>query len=58
MQNAALVVREKINAAIQDLPEVEEIKHLLAGTCKYVMIRDEDGVGGEEGCFYSSWSEV
>eukprot|EP00057_Strongylocentrotus_purpuratus_P011454 XP_011665928.1 PREDICTED: CDK5 regulatory subunit-associated protein 3 isoform X1 [Strongylocentrotus purpuratus] len=31
-QSAALVVREKINHAIQDMPEVEEIKKLLAGT--------------------------
>ncbi|XP_072026690.1 CDK5 regulatory subunit-associated protein 3-like [Amphiura filiformis] len=30
-QAAALIVREKINAAIQDMPEVEEIKQLLAG---------------------------
>lgn len=31
-QDKALVVREKINAAIQDMPEVEEITNLLAGT--------------------------
>ncbi|XP_077483736.1 CDK5 regulatory subunit-associated protein 3 [Amblyomma americanum] len=31
-QEKALVVREKINAAIQDMPEVEEITNLLAGT--------------------------
>ena len=47
-QAAALVVREKINAAIQDMPEVEEIKQLLAGTCKYIMIKDEDGMGGRK----------
>ncbi|CAN7980815.1 unnamed protein product, partial [Ixodes pacificus] len=32
-QAKALVVREKINAAIQDMPEVEEITNLLSGTC-------------------------
>ncbi|XP_071507330.1 CDK5 regulatory subunit-associated protein 3-like [Diadema antillarum] len=31
-QSAALVIREKINLAIQDMPEVEEIKQLLSGT--------------------------
>ncbi|XP_033625343.1 CDK5 regulatory subunit-associated protein 3-like [Asterias rubens] len=31
-QAAALTVREKINLAIQDMPEVDEIKELLAGT--------------------------
>ncbi|XP_078671832.1 CDK5 regulatory subunit-associated protein 3-like isoform X1 [Branchiostoma floridae x Branchiostoma belcheri] len=31
-QAAALVVREKINAAIQDMPEVQEITQLLQGT--------------------------
>ncbi|CAN7983976.1 unnamed protein product, partial [Ixodes hexagonus] len=31
-QAKALVVREKINAAIQDMPEVEEITNLLSGT--------------------------
>lgn len=31
-QAKALVVREKINGAIQDMPEVEEITNLLAGT--------------------------
>lgn len=33
-QAAALVIREKINAAIQDMPEVEEITQLLSGTCE------------------------
>ena len=33
-QTAALAIREKINLAIQDMPEVDEIKQLLAGTCK------------------------
>ncbi|XP_022106552.1 CDK5 regulatory subunit-associated protein 3-like [Acanthaster planci] len=31
-QTAALTIREKINLAIQDMPEVDEIKQLLAGT--------------------------
>ncbi|XP_038057970.1 CDK5 regulatory subunit-associated protein 3-like isoform X1 [Patiria miniata] len=31
-QTAALAIREKINLAIQDMPEVDEIKQLLAGT--------------------------
>ncbi|KAJ8035834.1 CDK5 regulatory subunit-associated protein 3 [Holothuria leucospilota] len=31
-QAAATVIQEKINHAIQDMPEVEEIKELLAGT--------------------------
>ncbi|XP_054751949.2 CDK5 regulatory subunit-associated protein 3-like [Lytechinus pictus] len=31
-QSAALIIREKINHAIQDMPEVEEIKKLLTGT--------------------------
>uniref|UniRef100_A0A8C0HLD9 CDK5 regulatory subunit associated protein 3 n=1 Tax=Buteo japonicus TaxID=224669 RepID=A0A8C0HLD9_9AVES len=30
-QSQVLVIREKINAAIQDMPENEEIKQLLAG---------------------------
>lgn len=28
------MIREKINAAIQDMPENEEIKQLLSGSCK------------------------
>ncbi|XP_041029608.1 CDK5 regulatory subunit-associated protein 3 isoform X1 [Carcharodon carcharias] len=31
-QNSALVIREKINNAIQDMPENEEIKQLLSGS--------------------------
>ncbi|XP_030629559.1 CDK5 regulatory subunit-associated protein 3 [Chanos chanos] len=31
-QNAVMVIREKINAAIQDMPESEEIKQLLSGS--------------------------
>ncbi|XP_029954573.1 CDK5 regulatory subunit-associated protein 3 [Salarias fasciatus] len=31
-QNAVKVIREKINAAIQDMPENEEIKQLLSGS--------------------------
>ena len=34
-QAAALVVMEKINAAIQDMPEVEEIMQLLVGLGVY-----------------------
>lgn len=29
-------IREKINAAIQDMPENEEIKQLLSGSCKNI----------------------
>lgn len=32
-QNAVKDIREKINAAIQDMPENEEIKQLLSGSC-------------------------
>uniref|UniRef100_A0A3Q4IFI6 CDK5 regulatory subunit associated protein 3 n=1 Tax=Neolamprologus brichardi TaxID=32507 RepID=A0A3Q4IFI6_NEOBR len=32
-QSAVKVIREKINAAIQDMPENEEIKALLSGSC-------------------------
>ncbi|KAF5906349.1 CDK5 regulatory subunit-associated protein 3, partial [Clarias magur] len=31
-QNAVMTIREKINAALQDMPENEEIKQLLIGT--------------------------
>ncbi|XP_078080379.1 CDK5 regulatory subunit-associated protein 3 [Mustelus asterias] len=31
-QNSVLVIREKINSAIQDMPENEEIKQLLSGS--------------------------
>lgn len=34
-QSQVLVIREKINAAIQDMPENEEIKQLLAGACEW-----------------------
>ena len=33
-QSAVKVIREKINAAIQDMPENEEIKQLLSGSCR------------------------
>lgn len=33
-QNAVKDIREKINAAIQDMPENEEIKQLLSGSCR------------------------
>lgn len=33
-QNAVADIREKINAAIQDMPENEEIKQLLSGSCR------------------------
>lgn len=32
-QNAVKDIREKINFAIQDMPENEEIKQLLSGSC-------------------------
>ena len=47
-QAAALVVREKINAAIQDMPEVEEIKQLLAGSCKYILSWEKMGWVGRK----------
>lgn len=34
-QSQVLAIREKINAAIQDMPENEEIKQLLAGACEW-----------------------
>ncbi|XP_070783355.1 CDK5 regulatory subunit-associated protein 3 isoform X3 [Enoplosus armatus] len=33
-QSAVKSIREKINAAIQDMPESEEIKQLLSGSCR------------------------
>lgn len=36
-QGKVKTVREKINAAIQDMPENEEIKQLLSGSCKFLM---------------------
>ena len=39
-QGSALVVREKINEAIQDMPPVEEITKLLQGTCKSWFYKD------------------
>uniref|UniRef100_A0A8C7AL52 CDK5 regulatory subunit associated protein 3 n=1 Tax=Neovison vison TaxID=452646 RepID=A0A8C7AL52_NEOVI len=35
-QNLVLSIREKINAAIQDMPESEEIAQLLSGSCEEV----------------------
>lgn len=37
-QNDALEVREKINAAIQDMPPVDEITELLSGSCEYFSV--------------------
>lgn len=37
-QNAVKDIREKINVAIQDMPENEEIKQLLSGSCKIFTI--------------------
>jgi hypothetical protein len=31
-------IREKINAAIQDMPENKEIVQLLSGTCKFKQV--------------------
>lgn len=33
-QAASVIVREKIDAALQKLPDNQELKQLLAGTCK------------------------
>lgn len=33
-QSLVLMIREKINAAIQDMPENEEIAQLLSGSCE------------------------
>lgn len=35
-QTAVLEIREKINAAIQDMPPVDEISQLLSGTCTVI----------------------
>jgi uncharacterized protein VirK/YbjX len=35
-QAASLIVREKINAALQDMPENDQLAKLLEGTCKIV----------------------
>lgn len=37
-QNAVKDIREKINIAIQDMPENEEIKQLLSGSCRIFTI--------------------
>jgi hypothetical protein len=37
-QDSALVIREKINEAIQDMPAVDEIMQLLSGSCMYFLI--------------------
>lgn len=34
-QSRVLAIRQKIDAAIQDMPENEEIKQLLAGACEW-----------------------
>lgn len=33
-QSLVLTIREKINAAIQDMPESQEIAQLLSGSCE------------------------
>lgn len=35
-QGAVMTIREKINSAIQDMPENEEIKQLLSGSCEFL----------------------
>lgn len=40
-QTAVLEIREKINAAIQDMPPVDEISQLLSGTCESISITVE-----------------
>lgn len=35
-QTTVLEIREKINAAIQDMPPVDEISQLLSGTCTVI----------------------
>ena len=35
-QAVSLIVREKINTALVDMPAVEEITKLLQGTCKLI----------------------
>lgn len=35
-QTGVLEIREKINAAIQDMPPVDEISQLLSGTCMVI----------------------
>lgn len=37
-QDSSLVVREKINEAIQDMPAVDEIMQLLSGSCMYFLM--------------------
>lgn len=39
-QNTVKAIREKINAAIQDMPENEEIKQLLSGSCRSLAALD------------------
>ena len=34
-QGVVLEIRQKINAAIQDMPPVEEITQLLSGACRF-----------------------
>ena len=36
-QDSSLVIREKINEAIQDMPAVDEIMQLLSGSCMYIL---------------------
>lgn len=37
-QDSSLVIREKINEAIQDMPAVDEIMQLLSGSCMYFLM--------------------
>ena len=39
-QDNALIIREKINEAIQDMPAVDEIMQLLSGSCMYFNVYD------------------
>ncbi|KAL5009859.1 hypothetical protein ScPMuIL_012164 [Solemya velum] len=70
-QGEALSIREKINAAVQDMPEVEEIKQLLEGTyinyfhCQKITELLKDTDSGKKNMFgqYSSqkmkdWAEI
>lgn len=37
-QKDILIVRKNINNAIQDMPAVDEIAQMLAGTCMYIFV--------------------
>lgn len=36
-QKNLVPVREKINIAIQDMPELDEVRELLSGSCKFLV---------------------